>query len=276
MLLTQLNAKRGSGHRLPAFLLCIASLLEPLGACAAQNCQAPNPTASISTDRASFSNASTTVPCRALQFENGFSETVMQGRRSWDLPETLVRFGAATKTELRFTAPDFYWNLQSGRSFATGPGDLSAGAKEQLGPVHGFDVAAIETLSFPTGAQSISSHGYDPTLQLPWSHPLSGNWSLQGMFSVAWPTQSRQHNVTGQATALFDRQFTKAWDGFAEYAGTFPGDGGPQHIVDFGMAYKLTGNQQVDVSGGVGLSAAAFENFIGAGYSFRFDLYRAR
>ena len=92
---------------------------------------------------------------------------------------------------------------------------------------------------------------------------------------MSWPTQNAGHNVTGQVTALLDRQLTKAWNGFAEYAGNFPGHGGPQHIVDFGTTYKLTSNQQVDIRGGAGLSAAALDHFLGAGYSFRFNLHKA-
>ena len=242
--------------------------------CAAQVCKAPDASQAISTDRPSFTNASTTVPCRTLQFENGLNETAVQGQRSWDLPQTSLRFGATTKTELRFAAPDYFWNAATGSSFATGLGDLAVGVKQQLGPVRGFDVSAMATLSLPTGAQAVSSHGYDVTLQLPWSHKLSSTWTTAGMFTVAWPTQNGQHDVTGQADVLFDRALTKAWDGFAEYAGTFPGSGGPQHVVNFGMTYKLTNNQQVDVRGGLGLSAAALDHFVGAGYSFRFDLYR--
>ena len=45
---------------------------------------------------------------------------------------------------------------------------------------------------------------------------------------------------------------------------------------DFNTTYKLTTNQQVDVPGGVGLSALAADYFIGIGYSFRFSLYRSR
>ena len=250
--------------------LCCAATV-----CAAQVCKAPDPSQSVATDRPSFTNASTTVPCRTLQFENGFSETAAQGQRGWDLPQTLVRFGATTKTELRFTAPDYYWNTGSGSSFARGVADLSLGLKQQLGLVHGFDVSAMATLSMPTVAQSISSHGYDATAQLPWSHKLPSDWTVEGMLSVSWPTQNGQHNVTGQFTGLFDRQLTKSWDGFAEYAGSFPGHGGPQHIVDFGTTYKIGSNQQLDVRGGLGLSAAAVDHVIGAGYSFRFNLYRA-
>ena len=91
---------------------------------------------------------------------------------------------------------------------------------------------------------------------------------------MAWPSQDGQHNVTGQGTALLDRQLTSSLDLFAEYAGTFSDRGGPQHVVDFGTTYKATRNQQIDLRGGAGLSAAALDHFIGVGYSFRFDLYR--
>lgn len=237
---------------------------------AAQACKPAEPDQSISTDRPSFTNASTTVPCRTFQIENGLNETAEQGQRSWDLPQTLVRFGATSKTELRFTAPDYNWNAAEGHTFATGQGDIAVGVKEQLGPVHGFDLAAIATLSLPTGAMGTSSHGYDTTLELPWSRKLSKSWTAEGMFSVAWPTQNGMHTTTGQVTALLDRQLTGPWDIFAEYAGSFPRSGGPQHVIDFGSTYKLTKNQQIDLRGGAGLSAAAVEHFMGAGYSIRF------
>lgn len=204
------------------------------------------------------------------------NETTAQGQQGWDLPQTLVRVGITTNTELRITAPDYYWNAQSGSLFVTGLGDLAMGVKQQLGTVHGFVVSAMGTLSFPTGARSVSSHGYDATLQLPWSHQLPSNWTAAGMFTVSWPTQNGQHNVTGQVTALFDRQLTKSLDAFAEYAGTFPGHGGPQDIVDFGTTYKLTNNQQVDFRGGIGLTASSLDHYIGGGYSFRFNFYHGR
>lgn len=241
-----------------------------------QVCKPAEPTSTISTDRPSFTNASTTVPCRTLQLENGLNETAEQGERSWDLPQTLFRYGATSKTEFRFTAPDYNWNAAEGHTFATGQGDIAVGIKQQLGAVHGFDLAAIATLGLPTGAMSTSSHGYDTTLQIPWSRKLSKGWTAEGMFSVAWPTQNGMHNATGQVTALFDRQLSGPWDLFAEYAGSFPQSGGPQHVIDFGSTYKLSKNQQIDLRGGTGLSAAAVDHFVGAGYSFRFSLKQHR
>jgi hypothetical protein len=72
----------------------------------AQSCgaNAQNP---IATDRPQITSSSVVVPCGSLQFENGFQETGNGGQRNFDLPETGVRFGIASKTELRFAAPDY-------------------------------------------------------------------------------------------------------------------------------------------------------------------------
>ena len=140
------------------------------------------------------------VPAGSLQVENGFLETSSQGQNVLDGPESLVRFGVATRTELRFTVPDYFHNLTS--SGGSGFGDVAIGVKQQLGPTHGFDVSVILFLSFPTGANGVSSGGYDPGLQVPWSRALSTNWTAARMFSEYWPTQGRTRNVTGESTFL--------------------------------------------------------------------------
>jgi len=62
----------------------------------------------------------------------------------------------------------------------------------------GFELAAIVSLSFATGAPRIFSHGYDPSFQLPWSRPCS-NWTAAGMLSVYVPTQNGSHRVVGES-----------------------------------------------------------------------------
>ncbi len=180
----------------------------------------------ISTDRPAITNSSVVVPAGSFQVENGFLETGSHGQSVLDVPESLVRFGLTKKTELRFTAPDYFHNLTTGNGVGSGFGDLALGVKQQLGPAHGFDVSVIAFLSLPTGANGVSSGGYDPGLQVPWSRALSANWTAAGMFSVYWPTQGRVRDVTGESTLLFDRQLTKPWDAFIEYAGDFPEVGG--------------------------------------------------
>jgi len=215
----------------------------------------------INTDRPAFADSSTVVPTGSLVIESGFLDSSTQGKQTLDFTQSQFRFGLFDKTELRFSAPDYFNGPSSGFS------DISAGLKQQLGPVYGFDLSLVVALSFPTGAKHISSHGYDPSLQLPWSRKLSTNWTAGGMLSVYWPTQGASRNTTGQATFYFDRQLTSPWDAFVEYGGEFPERGGPQHILHFGTSYKLTPHQQVDLHGGIGLSAAAPDHFIGFGYS---------
>jgi hypothetical protein len=241
-----------------------------------QTSDANSPT-TITTDRPAFTDSSTVVPSGDLLFENGFTETGNQAQSTVDLPETLVRFGLATKTELRFTAPDYFVNSNQGRGFSSGWGDLSLGVKQQLVATSGLDASLVVSLSFPTGSSAISSHGYDPAFQLPWSHSLSKNWTAAGMFSLLLPTEGPRRNVTGQASFLVDRQITQPWDAFIEYGGYFPQRGGSQDLLHLGTSFKITSNQQLDFHLGFGLSSAAVDHFVGFGYSFQFPgIYRGK
>jgi hypothetical protein len=211
------------------------------------------------------------VPAGTFQAENGVLDTGNQGHRTLDFPETLIRVGVGPSTELRFTAPDYYQDSVTPTGPRSGFGDLLVGFKQQFHSAQdGFEVSAIVSLSIPTGAAAISTHGYDPSFQLPWSRQVSSNWTAAGMLTVYVPTENGSHRVVGESTFLLDRQLTKAWDAFTEYAGDFPQSGGPRHLLHFGTAYKIAPRQQLDLHVGVGLSAAAPDHFVGIGYSFRF------
>jgi hypothetical protein len=217
----------------------------------------------ISTDRPAIAASSTVVPQGSFQMENGF---LVSNSHTFDGPETTLRFGVTATTELRFSAPDYYYE--------GGFGDISIGMKQQLGPAAGFDVSLIVFLSLPTGAKAESSRGYDPGLQLPWSRKLSDNWTAGGQVALYWPTEAAGRNLTGESTFLLDRQLTKPMDAFIEYAGDFPQRGGPRNLLHIGGAYKITPLQQIDFHVGFGLSAATVDHYIGIGYSFRFQALR--
>lgn len=227
----------------------------------------------ISTDRPTVTNSSSVVPCHSLQVESGLLISSKQDRRGYDLPESLLRVGLTKSTEFRFGAPDYFQNFFSGGSFVTGIGDLALGMKKSLlATKSGFDFGVIGTLTFPTGANAVSSHGYDPLFQLLPSQKLPANLNISSMLSIGWPTQGNGRNLTGQSSMELDRGIGKRTDIFGEYSGSFPGKGRPQHTLDFGALYLLGKRQQVDVDGGFGLSSAATDHFVGIGYSVRFDL----
>jgi hypothetical protein len=226
----------------------------------------------ITTDRPSFTNSSIVVPSGSLQAENGFLETYNQGQNVVDGPETLLRFGIAAKTELRFTVSDYFYNASSGGGPGSGFGDMAIGVKQQLGPTPGgFDVSATLFLSFPTGAKAVSSGGHDPGVQVAWSHGLSSKWTAAGMLAMYWPTQGRSRNPTGQATFLVDRQLTGPWDAYIEYVGNFSERGVSRQLLDCGTSLKVTRTQQLDFHFGESLTGTA-NRFVGVGYSFRLQV----
>jgi hypothetical protein len=222
----------------------------------------------ISTDRDAVAESSIVVPKSGFQMENGFLLTNVQSQYVVDFPESNFRYGLLQKTELRFSAPDYFDTVSSGASPVSGFGDVALGVKQQLGPIAGFDVSAVVFLSFPSGAKNISSHGYDPGLQVPWSRSLSKNWTAAGQVAFYWPTVAGAHNFTGETTFYMDRQLTKPWDAYLEWAGDFPERGGNRQQLHVGTAYKLTPRQQLDFHFAFGLTSAAPKAYVGFGYSF--------
>ena len=226
----------------------------------------------ISTDRATVSNSSTVVPCRSLQVESGITISHQLRGLSYDLPESDFRYGLANKTELRLNAPVYFQNYGTGGRFVTGVGDLLPGVKQQFAATKsGFNLAGIAAVSLPTGADDVTSHGYDPLLQLMPSQQVRSDVTLGGMLSVAWPTQNGSRNITGQASAEVDWNFRKPANLYAEYSGSFAEVGGTQHTVDFVGLYRSTRRQQLDVRGGFVFTSVANDRFLGVGYSYRFD-----
>ncbi|MGO9261769.1 MAG: hypothetical protein ACLQU1_36530 [Bryobacteraceae bacterium] len=96
-----------------------------------------SPPAPIATDRPAVTDSSAVVPSGVFQAENGVLDTDNQGNRTLDFSETLIRFGIASGTELRFTAPDYYQDSMTSAGPRSGFGDLAAGIKQQLCSVSG-------------------------------------------------------------------------------------------------------------------------------------------
>jgi hypothetical protein len=257
--------KRGLRSTSTIFLLAALSATTTRG----QSLPSVNP--EIVTDRPDVTESSVVVPKGSLQLENGITWTSDRGANTIDLAETLMRFGASTRTEIRIVAP----NHLNGLSYPDSPsgfGDIALGMKQQLGPLPGgFDLSLIAALSLPTGADRVSSHGFDPFIKLPWSKDLRAGWSIGGMQSVFWNTEDGRRNLTGEQTLYIEKQLTKPWDAFAEYAGDFAQWGGSKQIAHLGTAYRITPTQQVDFHFGFGLSHTAPGRFFAVGYSFRID-----
>jgi outer membrane putative beta-barrel porin/alpha-amylase len=250
---------------LPIFLLIASSVM------ALEQDQAPPKDPELVTDRPDVTESSIVIPKASLQAENGVAWTDDHGQRTFDVSETLLRFGVSARTELRLGVPNYLFGLH-GRNSPSGFADVSIGVKQQLGPLPGrFDLSVIAAVSIPTGADRTTSHGYDPFVKFPWSKELKNGWSFGGMQSVFWNTQGTRRNATWEPTFYLEKQIREPWDVFAEYAGDYSQRGGPRQLIHFGTAYKVTPKNQIDFHFGFGLSHATPSQFFAAGYSFRVD-----
>jgi hypothetical protein len=224
----------------------------------------------IVTDRPDVTESSIVVPTGSLQIENGITWTSDRRFQTFDVPESLMRFGLVARTEFRIAVPDYFGGISGPEPM--GFGDITLGMKEQLGPLpKGFDLSVILALSLPVGASGVSSHGYDPFIKLPWSKELKGGWSIGGMQSLFSNTDGGKRNAVWEPTFYIEKEITKPWQAFAEYAGDFAQRGGPREIAHFGTAYRLTARQQVDFHFDFGASRSAPSHFFAIGYSLRID-----
>jgi len=238
--------------------------------------QSPQDTAGpeIVTDRPDVTESSIVVPKGSLQLENGATWTNGRGSQNFDLSESLIRLGVSSRTEIRIVAPNYLGGI-TGPDFASGFGDIALGMKRQLGPLPGgFDLSVIVALSLPTGSSRVSSHGFDPFMKFPWSKELGAGWSIGGMQSFFWNTDSDKRNGVWEPTLYIEKEIAKPWDVFAEYAGDFAHLSGSRQIAHLGIAYRVTPRQQVDFHFGFGLSHDAPSRFFAVGYSFRIDRLR--
>ena len=235
--------------------------------------QEPEPAPDIATDRPDVTESSIVVPKGSLQFENGSTWTTDHGNQSVDFSETLVRFGISTRTEMRLVIPNY---LKDVTGTPSGFDDIAVGVKQQLGPLWGhFDLAVIVALSLPSGADRISSHGFDPFIKFPWSKDLAKGWSLGGMQSFFWNTKAGRRELVWEPTVMAEKEISGPWSVFVEYAGDFARQSASKQIAHFGTAYRITPKQQIDFHFGFGVSPSAPAHFLAVGYSIRLDRHPA-
>jgi hypothetical protein len=254
---------------LPAIvgILFAALIAGATGALAAGGC--PTSASEIDTDRPDTTNSSRVVPYGSLQAENGVDWTVRQRSDVVSGTTTRLRLGIAQCTEVLADVPTYFYSL-NGRA-SSGFSDFVVSIKRELPVPLGFHLSATGGLGFPTGASKISSHGYDPYIQFPWSRRLNEDWSLHGMFTVTSFTSQHALNPTFEPTFSLQRDLGPTRDLFVEYVGDYPDHARPAQVLDGGGSWRVTRLQQLDFHVGFGLNSSAPDHFFGIGYSFRFD-----
>jgi hypothetical protein len=130
----------------------------------------------INTDRPGFTNSSRVVPYGSFQAESGLGWTAQHRSNLIDSTETRLRLGVAQCTELLADVPEHFYSLHGRESSRFS--DLVVSIKRELPVPLGFHLSLVGGVRFPTGSNQISSHGYDPYVQIPWGRHIGHRWAI--------------------------------------------------------------------------------------------------
>lgn len=273
----------------PVLFLLIASafLVAPTGGAARAQDEAPE----LVTDRPDQTESTAIVPRGMVQLELGTLFTrddPAEGFRieTLNVLGSLVRIGLLDdRLELRVgwggwqnLEAEFPTASGSGRAEVDGVTDAELGVKLKLRSENGLSpgIAVIAATSVPVGDDEFTSDEADPSFLLAFSHTLSDRIDLGYNVGMAWATGATDR---GRETTLSTVPWAVALGAgvndrlgvFVELFGEVSGSASIPASTSFdtGITYLLRDNIQLDLSGGVGLSDAADDVFVGVGLSVR-------
>jgi outer membrane putative beta-barrel porin/alpha-amylase len=239
------------------------------------------------TDRPDFTESTEVVGRGIAQLETGMSfESDGKGdarTRGYAAPEALLRIGLNRRTELRLGADGFVSEtagLDASAVQTTGGSDFELAAKVKLATEKqlGFDLAVIPIVSLPVGSAPFSSGGVDPTVKVAMARALPAGFDLSGNVNVSSVTDGDARFTQTAWSASFGHDLVKGWGGYWELYGFSAVERGGSAAWTFntGVSHLVGPNRQFDMSVGYGLTEAAPNWFVSAGFSIRGAMRRPR
>jgi hypothetical protein len=221
-------------------------------------------------DRPDFTESALVVPTGALQVEGGVTWELSDSETTaFQAAELALRYGVLKRFELRLALPNYVLVSVAGDRIS-GASDPLFGFKIQAGPLPaGTELAVIVQASSPTGSSELTSERVDPELKVPFSHPLGGPWSLNGQASLFFPTIDGTRDSVFQPTLSVARELTARSGAFVEYVGEFSRLFPDFNLLHAGYTYQPLPRLQLDIHAAVGISDAAPEFLLGAGFVWR-------
>jgi Putative MetA-pathway of phenol degradation len=252
-------------------------------------CACPKNPAPFSSDRPGQTTTPGIVPPCYPQVELGWTHTEdkdASGTRTKNdqFPNTLLRFGVIPNAEVRVGYVGYNWQNttppKGSGTRSSGSGDANLGVKYRFLEASGWlpESAFLAQLSLPVGAKDFSSDKADPSFLFAFTNPINDFLSFSYNLGAAW--QTGQDSDTNQNHTLSNFNYTASlWFTLTEHLGAFVEAYGsiamnpsnsPSNALDGGFTYLILENFQVDISGGKGISEAATDWYVGAGFTYRY------
>ncbi len=236
-----------------------------------------NETPDIITDRPDQSESTAIVPLNMLQIETGFvyehDKTDLAEFNNTTFNTTLFRYGLFKSTELRIGMEyleSIRKELSGGEYSAKGFGALHTGVKVKITQEKGLipEMAILGSLDWPATANKNLKPSYvAPSLRLAFDHTLTEYIGLAYNLAAEWDGETPVASYFYSVSLGID--VTRQFGAFIEAFGSLYEDYKPENKIDGGFTYMVDKNFLIDLYGGLGLSEASPDYFIGFGLSYR-------
>jgi hypothetical protein len=235
---------------------------------------------SIATDRPDQTECPSIVPKGMFQIESGFQyetdQTDTSVSRNITYYTSLIKYGLSEYAELRLIADytgnrSFYYKETVRRERASSFSPLSIGMKLRICDEKGIlpKTSLICHVDLPSlkNAENTTSV-FVPRYRLTMSHTLSDRINLSYNIGSEW--NALNPIPTHIYTLTIGQSLSKKWGMYVETYGFLTKHQPADHRLDGGFTYLITNDCQLDVSGGIGITAVAPNSFVALGCSWRF------
>jgi Putative MetA-pathway of phenol degradation len=229
----------------------------------------------IDTDRPDQTESAVTVPKNWFQFEFGFGKQANNSTENeFQHPTLLSKYGIAKKIELRLITTaqtNTYFNNSPTKGKETGLSPVEVGVKIALWEEK--KLLPKTSLLFHVAIPRLASNKFKadklaPNFRLSMQHTVSDFVGIGYNLGAAW--DGFTNTPTWVYTFAPGFNISKKWYGYVEAFGSISKKNKPEHNLDGGIAYFVTGNFKIDLSSGFGISKNAPNWYTAVGASFRF------
>lgn len=231
---------------------------------------AADPVPALSTDRPGFNAPATVVGAGVLQLELGWALHRDRDRStSSDGPEPLLRVGLGHRLELQVSSPGFEAGCAVDCRWL--PGDMALGTRWALpGTPLGASIAVTGALALPTGHGDVTSHRVEPSVVVHVDRDLGAGVGLSYNLVT-----TRTFDVSPEPSYRVGHGLSVGYEAgkWSPYVAVArrPTRVGPEvpWLAQFGTAYGITDDVQVDVTVDRGLTSVEPRWGVAAGLAIR-------
>jgi len=227
-------------------------------------------------DRPGQTNPPNIVPVGIYQLETGFSR---ESSKTGDIVTTnflyntsLLRIGLLENCELRLIFEYAGTKIDSPAQSSTinGFNPISIGTKLDVCPEKGIipQTSLNVSVGLPYfGKQEFRPPYLAPSFFLLMQNTLSDRYSLGYNLGLQW--DGNRPNATAVYSISLSMTVLESLSIFTEFYGFSTEKSATDYHSDFGCAYLINNNLQLDISGGVALNAIVPDSFIACGLAWR-------